>query len=159
MTITRRQLLEMHKSIQGLGNTPGSKKYYNALYKNLNAIEKVFEPLNKITIPTQAIIDFEKEKLSIRMNIGSFDFGSSNNKIQKAIKNLEKSSKQAREDIDILRGKTDDLLDEEIEIDLIQIGIQEMPGNLTPYLREVLDPIILDEPEQKLIEVSRMRVV
>lgn len=151
----RSELFELYNKMQGLRYHSDNKKFSYALIKNIKNIENEINILNEIIKPTQDFLEFEKERITICrshaikdendepiLNGDEFQIEDMNkfNLDLEPLKikyrdSLTKRQKQIE--------KYNSLLDENIEIEFVKIGPDDLPDNITPNEIEDIYPILL----------------
>jgi len=149
------ELFNLYNKLQGLRYHSDNKKFSYALIKNIKSIESEIKNLNEIIKPTENFLKFEQERLIVCQNHSIKDENSEpiSNGDEYQIEDMNKFNI----DLEPLKIKYQDtlakrqkqiekynsLLNQEIEIDLIKIGPDDLPDAITPNEIEDIYPILL----------------
>lgn len=151
----RGELFELYDKLQGLRSYSDNKKFSYALIKNIKLIEEEIKIQNDLIKPSKRFQDFEQERINICQSHAVRD---ENNKPilngnEYQIKDMEIFNsalipiKEKYNDILIERQaqieKYNIMLDENINIDLVKVGVDDLPDGITPNELEDIYPILL----------------
>lgn len=151
----RSEFFDLYNKLQGLRYHSDNKNFSYALIKNIKAIEQDINKLNEVIKPTEEFLQFEQERLAICQSHSIKDDNGDPllNGDEFQIENIEKFN----EDLIPLKTKYQDmlnyrqeqiekynsLLDQEIEMELVKIGPDDLPDTITPNEIEDIYPILL----------------
>ena len=163
-----REFVELDQSIRGLMSSPRdiSVRFSYGLMRNQKFLKSILEPHRNLTIPPQKIYEYEAERLPIAEKFAERDENGNFKYMRPGGTNVPNNSyiipegKRAafKKEIDALRGKYKDVLDEmdkrkkdliemedmEIEVDLFGISINDFPKELPANLLKSLSILIFD---------------
>jgi len=151
----RSELFDLYNKMQGLRYHSDNKKFSYALIKNIKNVESDINKLNEIIKPTQDFLEFEKERISICRLHAIKDENDEPilNGDEFQIENMDKFSldleplKIKYRDVLTERQKQiekyNSLLDEDINIELVKIGPDDLPDGITPNEIEDIYTILL----------------
>ncbi len=151
----RSELFNLYNKLQGLRHHSDNKKFSYALIKNIKTIESDINKLNEIIKPDNDFIQFEQERIGICHSHAIKDENEEPilNGDEFQIENMEQFN-LALEPIkikyqDVLSNrqqqieKYNSLLDNEINMELVKIGPDDLPDTITPNEIEDIYPILL----------------
>jgi hypothetical protein len=151
----RSELFELYNKLQGLRQHSDKPKFSYAIIKNTKAIESEIKSLNEIINPTEGFLQFEEERLDMcKIHTTKDENGEPIlNGDEYQIEDMVKFN----EDLKPLKEKYNDTLierqtqiesynsklGEEIVIDLVNIGPDDLPDAITPNEIEDIYSILL----------------
>lgn len=150
----RSQFFNLYNKLQGVKYHTDSVKFSYALIKNIKTIELEIQKLNESIIPSDDFLKFEQERIQVCQDHTQKDENGDpiviDNEFQ--IENQEEFNiallpiKEKYGRILQLRQNQIDaynrMLDEKIEMDLILVGVDELPKEMTPNELEDIYPIL-----------------
>lgn len=151
----RSELFDLYNRLQGLRYHSDNKKFSYALIKNIKTIESEINRLNEIIKPTEDFLQFEQERIAICrshaikdengepiLNGDEFqieDMSKFNSDLEPMKMKYQDVLHKRQQQIE----KYNSLLDEQVEVELIKIGPDDLPDSITPNEIEDIYPILL----------------
>jgi len=151
----RNELFDLYNKLQGLKYHSDKKMFSYALIKNIKMIESEISEVNGIIKPNDDFLQFEKERISICRLYSIKDENGEPilNGEEFQIENMEEFSqklipmKEQYKDTLVRRqeqiDKYNSKLDEEIVMELVKVGPEDLPDAISPNEIEDMYPILL----------------
>ena len=152
--MTRAQFFDLYNKLQGVRYHTDNTKFSYFLIKNIKLIESEIVKLNEIIKPPEDFLAFEKERLLVCKNFAKKDendqpiinndeflienFEEFNKNLEPVKKKFEQVLMQRQSQIDIYNN----MLDEELELELVHVGPDDLPSGITSNELEDIYPIL-----------------
>lgn len=140
----RSELFDFYNKMQGLRYHSDSKKFSYTLIKNIKAIEEDIKKLNEIIKPDDEFMKFEKERISICEKHALKDENGEPLKEGDEFKigNMATFSEELKPIKEKYSGillkrqeqinKYNSMLDDDVYLEILKIGPDDLPENITP---------------------------
>jgi hypothetical protein len=152
--MTRREIFNLYNNIQKVRYHNDNSKFNYSIIKNIKLIEEQIRIVDNVIKPTQEFIEFERIRIPIceehakkdengRPILINDDYQFEDElKFIEAIKPLQEKYQSALDHRQTQINDYNRLLDEEITINLLKIGKDELPEKITQAELESIFPIL-----------------
>lgn len=151
----RKDAIDLYNKLQGVKYHSDSKIFSYALIKNIKIIEDEIMKLNEVIKPEDRFKDFEQERIGIcqkhclKDENGNPIVHSDEYQIEDMNKFNEDLIPIKEKYIDVLQHRQSQIntynfmLDEDVKLDFVKVGPNDLPESITPNEIEDIYPILL----------------